>query len=204
MIRWRSCVVWVGASLPPEPLLCEEFGVSRTVVRDSLQMLAFEGLVKTERNRGAFVSNPSTEEARQVFASRRLIEAGVDDDAHRVGLRLAEDQVAAVGLQRLGQVAQEQHAVGVDQGLDARGQGRGLLGAQGLGPGAACQQGQRRRTHHASPVQFHAHSLFRFHDICNLRVRLVQGAGQRRIGANVNWQSGANHSARNAFWSGSG
>ena len=53
------------------------FDVSRTVVRDSLQMLAFEGLVKTERNRGAFVSNPSTEEARQVFASRRLLEAAL-------------------------------------------------------------------------------------------------------------------------------
>ncbi|MCL6707507.1 GntR family transcriptional regulator [Pseudomonas sp. R2.Fl] len=53
------------------------FDVSRTVVRDALQMLAFEGLVKTERNRGAFVSNPSPEEARQVFASRRLIEPGI-------------------------------------------------------------------------------------------------------------------------------
>lgn len=53
------------------------FDVSRTVVRDALQMLAFEGLVRTERNRGAFVSNPSIEEARQVFASRRLIEAGI-------------------------------------------------------------------------------------------------------------------------------
>ena len=30
-------------------------------------MLAFEGLVRTERNRGAFVANPSPEEARQVF-----------------------------------------------------------------------------------------------------------------------------------------
>lgn len=53
------------------------FDVSRTVVRAALQMLAFEGLVKTERNRGAFVSNPSPEEARQVFASRRLIEPGI-------------------------------------------------------------------------------------------------------------------------------
>jgi len=53
------------------------FDVSRTVVRYALQMLAFEGLVRTERNRGAFVSNPSPEEARQVFASRRLIEPGI-------------------------------------------------------------------------------------------------------------------------------
>jgi len=53
------------------------FDVSRTVARAALQMLAFEGLVKTERNRGAFVSNPSPDEATQIFASRRLIEPGI-------------------------------------------------------------------------------------------------------------------------------
>ncbi|MDQ0456479.1 DNA-binding GntR family transcriptional regulator [Rhizobium paknamense] len=55
----------------------ELFDVSRTVVRSALQMLAFEGLIKTERNRGAFVSNPTPEEARQVFAARRMIEPGI-------------------------------------------------------------------------------------------------------------------------------
>ena len=53
------------------------FDVSRTVVRAALQMLTFEGLVRTERNRGAFVANPSPDEARQIFASRRLIEPGI-------------------------------------------------------------------------------------------------------------------------------
>lgn len=53
------------------------FDVSRTVVRSALQMLAFEGLVRIERNRGAFVSNPAPDEARQIFASRRLIEPGI-------------------------------------------------------------------------------------------------------------------------------
>lgn len=53
------------------------FDVSRTMVRAALQALAFEGLVKTERNRGAFVAYPSPDEARQVFASRRLIEPGL-------------------------------------------------------------------------------------------------------------------------------
>lgn len=55
----------------------ELFAVSRTVVRSALQMLAFEGLVRTERNRGAFVANPSPDEARQVFDSRRLIEPAI-------------------------------------------------------------------------------------------------------------------------------
>jgi DNA-binding GntR family transcriptional regulator len=53
------------------------FQVSRTVARAALQMLSFEGLVRSERNRGAFVANPSPDEARQVFASRRLIEPGI-------------------------------------------------------------------------------------------------------------------------------
>src|SRR5688572_18357520 len=57
------------------------FDVSRTVVRAALQMLSFEGLVRTERNRGAFVANPTPEEARQVFDSRRLIEPALALDA---------------------------------------------------------------------------------------------------------------------------
>lgn len=37
----------VGASLPPEPLLCEEFGVSRTVVREVIKSLVAKGLLFT-------------------------------------------------------------------------------------------------------------------------------------------------------------
>ncbi len=57
------------------------FNVSRTVVRHALQMLTFEGLVTSERNRGASVSNPSPDEARQVFETRRLIEIGILEGA---------------------------------------------------------------------------------------------------------------------------
>jgi DNA-binding GntR family transcriptional regulator len=68
------------------------FEVSRTVVRAALQMLSFEGLVKTERNRGAFVANPSPEEARQVFDSRRLIEPAL---AEAAAARLTTTDIAA-------------------------------------------------------------------------------------------------------------
>jgi DNA-binding FadR family transcriptional regulator len=37
----------VGASLPPEPLLCEELGVSRTVVREAVKSLIAKGLITT-------------------------------------------------------------------------------------------------------------------------------------------------------------
>lgn len=68
------------------------FDVSRTVVRAALQALAFEGLVRTERNRGAFVAHPMPEEARQVFASRRLIEPGL---ALAAAHRITTSEVAA-------------------------------------------------------------------------------------------------------------
>ena len=37
----------VGASIPPEPMLCEELGVSRTVVRESVKSLVAKGLLST-------------------------------------------------------------------------------------------------------------------------------------------------------------
>ena len=36
-----------GASLPPEPLLCAELGVSRTVIREAVKSLVAKGLVST-------------------------------------------------------------------------------------------------------------------------------------------------------------
>ena len=37
----------VGSSLPPEPLLCEQLGVSRTVVREAVKSLVAKGLIIT-------------------------------------------------------------------------------------------------------------------------------------------------------------
>ncbi|MEK7346333.1 MAG: FadR/GntR family transcriptional regulator [Pseudomonadota bacterium] len=37
----------VGTSLPPEPVLCEELGVSRTVVREAIKSLVAKGLIST-------------------------------------------------------------------------------------------------------------------------------------------------------------
>ncbi len=75
------------------------FDASRTVARAALQMLSFEGLVRTERNRGAFVANPTPDEAKQVFASRRLIEPGIAAQAcatvGQADLLRFEDQLAA-------------------------------------------------------------------------------------------------------------
>lgn len=84
------------------------FDVSRTVARAALQILAFEGLVKTERNRGAFVSTPSPEEARQIFASRRLIEPGI--------IAAAVERITPADIVRF-----QHHLVGEAQYMNERG-----------------------------------------------------------------------------------
>jgi DNA-binding GntR family transcriptional regulator len=68
--------------LPPGTKLGEEklariFGVTRARVRAVLPRLAHEGLVALEPNRGAFVAQPTVEQARDVFEARRLIEPGI-------------------------------------------------------------------------------------------------------------------------------
>ncbi|MGY9046797.1 MAG: GntR family transcriptional regulator [Rhodobacterales bacterium] len=58
----------------PEDTVGNQFGVSRTIVRHALVRLENEGLVITRRNRGAFVAEPTREEARQIFEARRCLE----------------------------------------------------------------------------------------------------------------------------------
>ena len=58
-----------------EQKLADHFGVSRTLGRQALFQLAQNRLVTLEPARGAFVSTPSVQEARQVFAVRRMLEA---------------------------------------------------------------------------------------------------------------------------------
>ena len=68
--------------LPPGTKLGEDrlasiFGVSRARIRRVLPRLAHEGVVTLEPNRGAFVTEPTVEEARDVFEARRLIEPAI-------------------------------------------------------------------------------------------------------------------------------
>ena len=57
-----------------EEKLASIFGVSRTQIRHAITRLAHDGIVTVYPNRGAFVSSPTIEEAREVFDARRLIE----------------------------------------------------------------------------------------------------------------------------------
>lgn len=49
-----------GDVLPTEPALCEEFGFSRTVVREGLKLLEGRGLVRVEQGRGTTVQPRSS------------------------------------------------------------------------------------------------------------------------------------------------
>lgn len=63
-----------GAKLA-EQKLASHFGVSRTLIRQALFQLSQNKLIRMEPARGAFVAAPSVQEAQQVFAVRRMIEA---------------------------------------------------------------------------------------------------------------------------------
>ena len=62
-----------GAKLR-EDEVSDVFGVSRTLVRQALRAMEFEGLLTIEKNKGAFVSKPTLKEAREVFHARALLE----------------------------------------------------------------------------------------------------------------------------------
>lgn len=57
-----------------EQKLADHFGVSRTLVRQALFQLSQNRLIRLEPARGAFVAAPSVDEAKQVFAVRRMLE----------------------------------------------------------------------------------------------------------------------------------
>jgi DNA-binding GntR family transcriptional regulator len=58
-----------------EQKVADQFGVSRTLVRQALFQLSQNRLITLEPARGAFVATPSQAEAKQVFAVRRMLEA---------------------------------------------------------------------------------------------------------------------------------
>lgn len=63
-----------------EAKLCTIFKVSRTIVRQALNQLSRDHLVTLLPDRGAFVAEPSVQEARQVFDVRTMLETFIVDD----------------------------------------------------------------------------------------------------------------------------
>lgn len=91
----------------PEDSIGEQFGVSRTLIREAFGRLAVEGLVELKPNRGASVAYPTLEEARDVFDVRRGLERMV---AESLAGRLTTSQAAELE----SHVRQEEQAQGRD------------------------------------------------------------------------------------------
>ncbi|GAB4059339.1 GntR family transcriptional regulator [Uliginosibacterium sediminicola] len=78
-IHQRILAAIMEHKLPPGTQLVEErlariFSVSRTKVREAIGRLVHDRIATNIPNRGAFVSSPTADEAREVFFARRLIE----------------------------------------------------------------------------------------------------------------------------------
>ncbi len=87
-----------------EDALCEIFNVSRTTIRKVLQRLAHEKVVNIQPNRGAFVAEPTPEEAMDVLEARRIIEASV--------MKSAVQKASAGDIKRLKKmIGQEERAI---------------------------------------------------------------------------------------------
>lgn len=84
----------------PEKELCETFGVSRTPLREALKVLASEGLVVLQANRGARIARVTREELENTFPVIAALEqlagelacACLDDD----GISMIEERHAAM------------------------------------------------------------------------------------------------------------
>jgi DNA-binding GntR family transcriptional regulator len=98
-----------GAKLP-EDMVGESFGVSRTIARRALELLAAEELVEFRPNRGAAVAKPSLAEGRDLFGVRIDLERVV---ARRLTGTLSRDDVG-----RLTGMVEREHAAH-HQGLPA-------------------------------------------------------------------------------------
>jgi DNA-binding GntR family transcriptional regulator len=87
-----------------EQELADLFGVSRTLVREALMQLQARGFIEVRTRKGWYVVEPSVEEARDAFAARRAVEAGM--------LRQSEGRPLQSVVRRLRQhIADEQKAV---------------------------------------------------------------------------------------------
>ncbi len=86
----------VGDQLPPERELCEQFGVSRTAVREAVKALRQKGLVEIYPGRGTFITNTTSQEMRRSLSL--VVQLGrTGDSAQLVQVReILEPEIAAL------------------------------------------------------------------------------------------------------------
>ncbi len=99
----------LSGALPPgthlsDRMMCERFGVSRTIVREAVRLLEAEGLVSVLPRRGPFVAFLSAAEAVQIYEVRGALEALAGQgfaerasDEERAALRAVVAELEAAG-----------------------------------------------------------------------------------------------------------
>lgn len=105
----------LSGELPPgsklnEVTLAERFGVSRGPLREGFRLLEESGLIRQEKNRGAFVREVAIEEAADIYEVR----AGLDATAGR----LLAARIDAVQLARLRDAAERMQQAAVANDVD--------------------------------------------------------------------------------------
>jgi DNA-binding GntR family transcriptional regulator len=90
-----------------ERALCEQLGVSRSVIREVIRHLEAEGLVTMLANKGPIVARLDWEDARQIYAVRAALESTAVADCARLAdaevkkqLRRALDNLHRTSRQR--------------------------------------------------------------------------------------------------------
>lgn len=118
--RLRQAIL--TGSLPPgtrliEQELAQDLAVSRIPIREALQRLSEEGLVRRIPNHGAFVYSPTKEEIEQISSLRVVLECFVVErvlerweDAHEMRLRDIVNQMRQVSPQDVRQVYELDYA----------------------------------------------------------------------------------------------
>lgn len=92
--RLRQAIIsgrFSGGERLIERTLCDQLGVSRSVVREAIRYLEAEGLVETLARSGPAVAKLDWARARQIYVIRQLLEA----DAAAACARIADDDVKA-------------------------------------------------------------------------------------------------------------
>jgi DNA-binding FadR family transcriptional regulator len=107
-----------GDVIPTEPTLCEEFGFSRTVIREGLKLLEQRGLVRVEQGRGTTVQPRAAWDLLDPDVLRIALEYDYDlsllDDLIAVR-RVLEREMAAAAAGRLGEAELEELAWLIEQ-----------------------------------------------------------------------------------------
>jgi GntR family transcriptional repressor for pyruvate dehydrogenase complex len=88
-----------GDKLPSESVLTEQFAVSRTVIREAIQYLQTQGLVRVKHGSGVYVRKPSINTFVKAFSNLFQMHDGAVFDLHHVRAIL-EIEIAALAAER--------------------------------------------------------------------------------------------------------